>query len=389
MRKVVIISLLMLLCPNFAAQAQISHPSNDFAKNKYQDIALIYYGYKGHLAWNEKDLTPYVTHTFSDGHTEWLFPAFLYINFASDNAKQFRYVANKDYATRAEWEWYLNRLFEKNAGLNSLNNCIERQKTVLGAPPFRHKLIVTLPIPVYSQTNWGKIDKKKMNFNKGNDRFEVCKWFIDEFLNRFADQSLGNLDFEGFYWLQEGAKQYDRSLIREVADYIHSKGYTLYWIPYYKGSGVFDWKSYNLDIAYLQTGYCLSDKWDLDVLKRRIDYAKSYGMGLEFEANEKYFLKRNEFAPRLRTLIDTYEKKGVFDDCPLTYFLGHELLIKFAQSNRTEDHLLIDRLARHIVERHPASPLDNSTRENTEPQQGAKGSELDGRRGMDPDKWVF
>lgn len=372
----------------------------DFMRNEYMDIALIYYGQKKYLSWNEQELTPYVTHKFADGHTDWLFPAFLYINLVDNNNALFTYNPHKNdvkYARQAEWQWYLNRLFETNSGLYSLNNCIEQNKRLLGTPKFRHKIIITIPYPIIGQNDWGKINNRKLNLKNNDSRMKAIKWFVQSFIDRFNKAGLNNIELEGFYWLPEAIRyDDDMTIIPQVSDYLHSLGYKFYWIPYYGAMKATAWAKYGFDYAYFQTGYCLNANTTEQQFIDRVTKGKKASMGMELEFSEKYFQKPDPFAQRLEYLIDYYEKNGLFENCAMTYFLGHKVLIEFNHSKSAAAHRLIDRLAGHIVARQPfnnkayTSPtLAPGTGDNNKVDDNNNNTNNTTRRRLVPEDWHF
>ena len=44
-----------------------------------RDLALIYQGGVHRLDWTQEQFVPYVTHTFADGHKDWFFDGFLFL----------------------------------------------------------------------------------------------------------------------------------------------------------------------------------------------------------------------------------------------------------------------------------------------------------------------
>ncbi|MEG0701412.1 MAG: DUF4855 domain-containing protein, partial [Muribaculaceae bacterium] len=60
--------------------------------------------------WTENQLTPYVTHTFTDGHTDWFFNSFLFLEFTNNWEVAYGYGYGSRYAKKGDWEWLLNRI---------------------------------------------------------------------------------------------------------------------------------------------------------------------------------------------------------------------------------------------------------------------------------------
>lgn len=122
------------------------------------DMALIYQGGTHRPEWTEDDLRPYVTHTFADGRTDWFFDSFLFFEFTDNWQIAFGYKYGTRNARKSDWEWLLNRIFEKEKSLDALNSCIEHYKTIIGEPSFKHKIVLGVVSPITDQTDWGSLD---------------------------------------------------------------------------------------------------------------------------------------------------------------------------------------------------------------------------------------
>lgn len=108
--------------------------AQDFATSDIRDLALIYQGGAHRCDWTGDDIAPYVTHRFADGTEDWLFDGFLFLEFKDGRGKQFSPGYDKQNATRADWEWYIDRLFEKGKSLHALDDVLTAKKAALGDP---------------------------------------------------------------------------------------------------------------------------------------------------------------------------------------------------------------------------------------------------------------
>ncbi|MDE5555621.1 MAG: DUF4855 domain-containing protein, partial [Muribaculaceae bacterium] len=54
----------------------------NFSINQVRDLALIYQGGSQRIPWTEDQIEPYVVHKFADGHKDWLFDGYLFLEFA-------------------------------------------------------------------------------------------------------------------------------------------------------------------------------------------------------------------------------------------------------------------------------------------------------------------
>ena len=182
-----------------------------------------------------------------------------------------------------------------------------------------------------------------------------------------------------------------------VSSYVHTKGLDFIWIPFFTARGRFDWKKFGFDYAYLQTGYFWNLSKDKNHIKNACSLAKQYGMGLEFEFNEKYFSRRSEYASRLSTLIDQFENEGVFANCGLTYYCGSKVILELCKSDTLSDVKVTDRLASLVASRNhklstyhsPVQYNSTTTSPSSSPQPKSSSRDKSGLDWRDPEYWHF
>ena len=56
-----------------------------YRQNKIKDLALIYQGGVHRIDWTSDQFLPYVVHQFADGHKDWLFDGFLFLELSLIN----------------------------------------------------------------------------------------------------------------------------------------------------------------------------------------------------------------------------------------------------------------------------------------------------------------
>ena len=315
-------------------QSKNSHSIND-------DMIAIYYGNKNRLKWDKNELKNVVMHTFKDGHKDWFFPTFLYVEFKNDAGLKFgdNQPGDNGPANKEQWEWLLNRYFSTAynggnfEGLKALDECIGECKKMLGEPSFVHKVVLTIPSPCTDFNEWGSIKKNgrslKLDFKNANHRLEAVKWYVDEVVKRFEAQHYKNIILDGLYWVEESTsmtswrkdskskkwtnkignnfnyvvdskiRRYN-DIVSDVAKYIHTaKGLKFYWIPFSGAYGSDMWKSFGFDRCDTQTGYfwgtpdLIRKPQSLKTvsdLKKICDVALINGKGLEFEVSADLFV---------------------------------------------------------------------------------------------------
>lgn len=315
------------------------------------DMALIYQGGTHRPDWTEDELRPYVTHTFADGRTDWFFDSFLFFEFTDNWQIAFGYNYGTRNARKEDWEWLLNRIFEKGKSLDALNSCIGHYKTIIGEPAFTHKIVLGIVSPVTGQTDWGKLEGETLNFTRRNDQIKAAKWYIDRLIKRFAESAYENLELTGFYWLEESIANCG-DLPKDVSEYIHTLNKRFYWIPYWGAMGYNLWEKLGFDAAFLQPNHFFNKEITDDRLESACRTADKFGMGLEMEFDSRVLYESDDsYYSRLETYIDAFEKHEVFKRSAIAYYSGTKAILDMYDSPFVENTLILDRIAGHIVER--------------------------------------
>lgn len=230
----------------------------DYATYKIRDLALIYQGNKRRRQWTEDEFVNYLTHKFADGHREWIFDGFLFLEADNGEGVDF-YPSLGKMGTKKDWEWYLDKLFEEGKSLDALNKCIDRMKKEIGNPGFKHKVVLTILTPCLLTENWGEIDGKEIDMRDKNQAALAAKWYIDELVGRFKARGYKNLELAGLYWLDEDlCHTYD--LAKYVAPHVHAHNLDFLWIPYLNARGLGQWRDMGFDMVYHQPGYLFGGK---------------------------------------------------------------------------------------------------------------------------------
>lgn len=367
-RKIILTGVIALtMMPDALADGNVNRFGND---PKISDLALIYAGASRRPVWTKEQLRPYVTHTYADGHEDWFFDGFLFLEF-DNGTVAFGNGTKKDPALQSDWQWLLDQFFADGLKLKALDELISEKKKTLGEPPLRHRVVISCCAPTkrtdgsWSRTKWGIVDGKNVIFNFSSGRVTAVKWYIDTMLEMWNAAGFKNLDLEGIYWIEEGLYS-NGDIMAEINDYVHSKGLRSYWIPYYTNNETYwsQWKdTYNFDMCYIQPNYAFLDNdgntKPYSLLTNTVDAARSYGMGLEleFETQEKSNALHSvnpTLHQHINDYMDVFDEKGVFDEAGVAYYTGTQGLIHMDQSSDPVDHQTIDRLARYVAERQKA-----------------------------------
>lgn len=329
-----------------------------YPKNHIRDLALIYQGGANRIDWTSEQFLPYVTHKFADGHRDWLFDGFLFLDFNDGKGNTFVPVYGAKKARKAEWEWYLDRLFEKGKSLDALNECIKQQKKAIGNPGFKHKVVLTIPTPLADQTDWGCIGGRKLIFDNYGDRAAAAAWFIDQLIDRFNAESYENLELTGLYWVDEDIC-HTKDLTKYIAPAVHAKGLEFIWIPYYQARGYDRWRELCFDMVYYQPNHFFDKKIPDTRLDEACDAALDLGMAMEFECDAKalYGAKDSSY-DRMQAYIDAFIRHKVFDTSAIAYYTGSKGFIDMDANPCPENQKIMDQLAKIIIDRRKNKKLD-------------------------------
>lgn len=326
------------------------------ARGPVNDLALIYQGGAHRIAWTEDEIEPYVTHRFADSSEQWLFDGFLFLEFKDGRGRQFSPGYDSLNATRNDWLSYAATLFAPDRALHALDRVIGRKKAELGDPGFRHRIVLTLLVPIPGQKDWGELNGRSLDFDNRADQREAIVWFADTLRRRFESEHFENIDLHGFYWIDEDMVA-TRDLTADIAPELHSHGLLFYWIPYFKAPGHERWRELGFDIAYHQPNHFFQDHIPDSRLDEAVDEAEACGMAMEFETDERALSQdplSASFRPRMESYIDSFIRRGVFDTASVAYYTGNHLLLDMRRQPSEPNQAITDRLARIIVGRRAA-----------------------------------
>lgn len=356
----------------FCAKAQLN-------PNEVNDMALIWIGGDNRPDWNKELFDSYLTHTFPDGHTTWLFDGFLMIEGQVHDSEGNKYSLGESHDTpadKAQWIALLDRQLGTNDGLGckALDERIGELLPVIGAPASKHKVVMMQCMPRPGHTTWGELNGRNLDFNLDADKIEAMKWYADLVVEKWNEARFRNIEFGGIYWLRESVEENEIPLAQAMTGYYRSKGMKSYWIPWFHAPSYDTWKSLGFDMIYHQPNYYFYTEFTKEnCLNVAVNDAFKYECGLEMEFegnwvrglrdervvevqyNAGFYDNSPEFHQRFVDYIDAFEQGGAFKSKPLAYYSGFQAVHDFKHSTSERDRRLIDRLAALIESRHEAS----------------------------------
>ena len=312
------------------------------------------------------DLKYYIAHINEKGKPDdWFFDSFLVVNSWTLNGNDlycdvnigttrcgggdFFAVPVSNPATFADWTLYLESLFSKDGALSRIDRTIKELKGIIRTPlPFKRNIVIGIPYPHHNQFRFGKIKKSAPHLNFSvigqnlmkatEQRFEACRWFVDETIARFSKGKFHNINFLGFYWLYESMHYSwdvdDHWVVKELYKHIRSRNGRFFWIPFFSSFNetiMSNSPGFYFDCAFLQPNLMFYP-WLRDV-KHAAEAAAARHGGIEIE----YYL---DIAPafgigkekyrRLRNYLNGGIEYGYMKQSACAYFIGLNDLHKIA-----------------------------------------------------------
>jgi len=314
-------------------------------KDQPDHLVLIYDGGSHRsVRWTQEHFSPYVSAEI-EGVEKWLFDGFLFLEIKDGMGRGFASGYEKLAARKIEWEKLLKNYFSEGNAIHALNEQIE---TVLNSGLIKEefvkrKIVLSLPEPIPSQTDWGMLDGRPLLFTNKKDRLDACKWYIEYAEEMFRNSNFAHVELVGFYWLAEEATN-SRDLAGDVADYVYEKKYDFYWIPYFNSDGYTEWKELGFNSVYYQPNYFFNESIPYSRLQEACDRSKKHQMNMEVEFDDNVLKKKNNWGYRLNDYLDVYENNGVFDSLKVAYYQGGDTFYKLSKSEEEADKTLYRRL---------------------------------------------
>lgn len=215
---------------------------------------------------------------------EWLFDAFLFIRLINTTGVQ----ADHARATAEDWKACLDEYFCPGREIALLDQAVEENRQVIGEPPCRRKVIITVPYPHPQTVGFGDIDGdgREEDLAGAPGRHRAMEWYMREAIRRFREAGYRHLDLWGFYWVDE-AMDNDEDIVEDASRLVHELGYRFLWIPYYRAPGYEHAHRY-FDVTIMQPNYAFN-AWTeggtvrAERLENTWEHCRRLGYGIEME----------------------------------------------------------------------------------------------------------
>lgn len=245
------------------------------------DVMLSYIAPGANMITKEQYM-PYVAYLEDGKVKDTLFDSYLYLPYV-----KFLYDGSvKKPLTKADWQSYIDCQYTKDVNMDALEAAVAETKSALGNSDYKVGVFLSLLYPVTTQTSFGEVNGKNLNFSKLADRKAAIKWLIDEQIKGFEAKGYQNIELRGFYWFTEEIDFADEGLldlIKYTTDYVRQLKYFTFWIPYYQASGYNKWKEVGFDLACYQPNFAFNYTIPDSRLYDAARTAKLLGMCIELE----------------------------------------------------------------------------------------------------------
>lgn len=373
------------------------------ARPAISDMVLCYGGsaIRKSTDWPASRFSEYVSYKDAEGKEHWLFDSFLALEWryvdtdiyrdgsgASDPLDipgKYGLTGGHDYrsAPKKGWQYMIDFWCAEDNGFGGLDKAVADAAARLGNPVAKRRVVMFLPDPLKNEyytdkksstTYWGEVDGKTLDFSKDSDRLIAYRWYIDEVRAKFAERNFRNIELIGFYILAEDIKHPSESytdyaelydLIEPLANYLHSVGEFLYWIPYSSAPGRSRGWDLGIDYIWLQPNYYEHGSGYMDTAISRMI---NDGLGMEIEFDRKAFFKFDGqydatlYSNRFKSYLDKAESTGLYGTKPFTYYImtdtPTDVMELFRTSGYGKDKELYQRFCSFVAN----NPLKDSLR---------------------------
>lgn len=307
------------------------HPSSTKYKHFSQQIAsadktgikagaLIYNGV-GEVDYFTHDFfKPYLSYQSINGTQHPMFDTFIILGLRYDGGQFAENALNK--ANYAEWQSQIDRTFGYSGALRNLNDAAMMQN---------RKVDVYISIPYPKRTEPFITLDGIEEANSLYSRHDIAKWYITSVNERMKTSNFQNLNFKGFYWMNETIKvAEDEVLISTLAQAIHKDNKLFIYAPHATSTNFPKWQSYGFDAAFLQpNSFRKSVSNKEDRLHRAFINAQIYGSGITIEIDSYAAFQAEDGVEAFNLYMD-YAKRYGLDKNSMIFYQGTDMVVRMA-----------------------------------------------------------
>ncbi|MCC3355668.1 MULTISPECIES: DUF4855 domain-containing protein [Bacillus] len=255
-------------------------------------ICLLPYGEEhenGVKNWTAEDLKPYQSYLVNNEAVDTMFNGLIF-NPINGRKDCYLYPMFSDFGSlpqRKDWKVALKGLFKRKQNFDAaaMNTNAGKQTDVW----------VTLPYPMLTQENFGKVDDLVLNFKNEDDRFTAVQWWITKFLSKWedADHLHKKLQFRGFVWPRASIDERDENLVKRVTAYIRERKLLSLWLQQYGSTGCVEWNEFGFDAACTHPNYYGETGPDYTWIANSTVFARHFHTGMQITFGKGLLFKEN------------------------------------------------------------------------------------------------
>lgn len=289
----------------------------------YENVNLTYtfnYANSNMGRHSQSDFMPYVAYLDKNGNIQdYFFDSYLFLPRTGFGPSGASMHANLSNPTKAiDWTAYVNDTFASGYNVSALNSAFGKVKTTLGDSDKNAGVFFTILYPSKTATSFGTLGGRSLNFSKIEDRKYAIKWMIDEQIQKFQSSNCENLELVGFYWLEEYlVDSGDDVLLKYASDYLHSKGLTFIWIPWYEADGYKRHKQLGFDVTCMQPNLFFLGYTDPNRVTTSAQLSNKYNMCMEMELD--YNVSKPYYYNRYLYYLEGGMKTGMMEKVKMYY----------------------------------------------------------------------
>lgn len=321
------------------------------------------------------ELLPFVARRDGDRYREWLFDAYLFLDYNTPSGKDTLDGAS----VQRDWQWQIDNWFAPGRDLAALDQATDDAARDLGKPPAPRQVMLAIPYLNPLVHDFGDVngDGVTEDLATPEGRKTVLAWYLGEARRRFREAGYRNLRLWGFYWMREDMPAADEATVRETANLVHAGGERFLWIPWFRAAGWDRWQQVQFDVALMQPGYAFTFAHHGTVRRNRLavtaGLAKQNGLGVEMECGD-VTTEADDRRYFLRYLADGSAERLGYQQAATAYYLGDDTVEQMLASRDSQIRHLYDTLADYVAGRTVPEP-DSPVAWNARPSGAALGGD--------------
>ena len=300
---------------------------------------LVYTGGPKRPAYTVDDLLRLIAVVDTDGRpVSPLCNGVIFTEFIAVSGRFYMPAPNQQPSQGADWELYLDSLTSRTGALTRLDAAAAK----LGA---KISFVAMVPYPDSTEKSFS-FRGKSYDLSDHVQRVAVVKSYLDDLAGKVRALQLANLSFHGFYWLNEGIKAPDSSLVTQATSAAHAMNLHFLWIPSYRAAGWAEWRAFGFDEAWLQPNFFFHPNVQESRIDSTVALARSAGMGMELEFDRRLFGADTAFHERLGPYLAAFEHAADLRGRSIAIYEGAGALIQLSRATDAVHRALYGRLVK-------------------------------------------